>query len=267
MGKIRIYELARELNMTNAELVDRLHEIEYPVKSHMSSIDESDLPDVKAKLSGKKKTAKLVEKRIKPTVIRRRRVKTVKKPKIIEETSQPEMVADEAPPVAVKDTKAEPVQKEEMPAEAAAEAPEGTLTAQDTVAEPLEKEAPEAKKAEPVKPVKKKKKDTPAKIIKPAPPPKETDPAEAKIAPAKPKKSVLKPVTAKAAPPDQEPSLKDKKKKGRKKTEPVEPDRKFFKKKISFRKKEVVEGKDLYSASSKRLRKGKKGPNPKWIKA
>ena len=80
MGKIRIYELARELNMTNTELVDRLHEIEYPVKSHMSSVDESELPDIKAKLSGKKKAAKLEEKRIKPTVIRRRRVKTDKKP-------------------------------------------------------------------------------------------------------------------------------------------------------------------------------------------
>ena len=67
MGKIRIYELARELNMTNTELVDRLHEIEYPVKSHMSSVDESDLPDIKAKLSGsgstKKKAAKLEESR------------------------------------------------------------------------------------------------------------------------------------------------------------------------------------------------------------
>ncbi len=43
----------------------------------------------------------------------------------------------------------------------------------------------------------------------------------------------------------------------------MEPDRKFFKKKIAFRKKEVVEGKDLYSGSSKRLRKGKKGAKSK----
>ena len=46
----------------------------------------------------------------------------------------------------------------------------------------------------------------------------------------------------------------------------MEPDRKFFKKKISFRKKEVVEGKDLYSGRSKRLRKGKKGPRSKMDK-
>ncbi|MFC1876133.1 translation initiation factor IF-2 [Thermodesulfobacteriota bacterium] len=273
MGKIRIYELARELNMTNTELVDRLHEIEYPVKSHMSSVDESDLPDIKAKLSGKKKAAKLEEKRIKPTVIRRRRVKAVKKPEIIEEPSQPEVVGEEAPPVAEKETtdkepKAEKatgkaVLKKKPPKEVAAEAPGETVAPDKAVAEPLEKETPEEKKPEPVKPVKRKKKDTPAKIIKPPPPPKKADPAEAKKTPTKPKQPVRKPIAAKPAPSAQEPSLKDKKKKGRKKTEPVEPDRKFFKKKIAFRKKEVVEGKDLYSGSSKRLRKGKKGAKSK----
>jgi len=280
MGKIRIYELARELNMTNTELVDRLHEIEYPVKSHMSSVDESELPDIKAKLSGKKKAAKLEEKRIRPTVIRRRRVKTVKKPKIIEEPSQPEVVVEEAPPVAEKETTAkEPgdekatekvVLKKKPPKKVAAEAPGETVSPVETAApqkavvEPVEKEVPEAKKTEPVKPVKKKKKETPAKIIKPPPPPKETDPAEVKKAPARPKRPVRKPIAAKQAPSAaQEPSLKDKKKKGRKKTEAVEPDRKFFKKKIAFRKKEVVEGKDLYSGSSKRLRRGKKGAKSK----
>jgi translation initiation factor IF-2 len=275
MGKIRIYELARELNMTNTELVDRLHEIEYPVKSHMSSVDESDLPDIKAKLSGKKKAAKLEEKRIKPTVIRRRRVKTVKKPKIIEDPSQPKVVVEEVPTLAAEETtdkepkvgeETKPVLKDAMPQGTAAEAPEDAVVSDEAVAESVEKAAPEAKKPEPVKPVKKKKKDTAAKIIKPPPPPKETDPAEVKKAPAKPKRPVRKPIAAKPAPPAQEPSLKDKKKKGRKKTEPVEPDRKFFKKKISFRKKEVVEGKDLYSGRSKRLRKGKRGPRSKMDK-
>lgn len=269
MGKIRIYELARELNMTNTELVDRLHEIEYPVKSHMSSIDESELPDIKAKLSGKKKAAKLEEKRIKPTVIRRRRVKTAKKPEIIEEPAQPEEVVEEAPPVAEKAT-VKTALKKKPAKKAAAETPEetavpvGAAAPEKAVVEPAEEKAPEVEKPQPVKPVKKKKKETPAKIIKPPPPPKETAPAEAKKAPARPKPPVRKPVAAKPAPPAaQEPSLKDKKKKGRKKTEAAEPDRKFFKKKIAFRKKEVVEGKDLYSGSSKRLRKGKKGAKSK----
>ncbi|MBW1864433.1 MAG: translation initiation factor IF-2 [Deltaproteobacteria bacterium] len=260
MGKIRIYELARELNMTNTELVDRLHDIGYPVKSHMSSVDESDLPDIKAKLSGKKKAAKLEEKRIKPTVIRRRRVKTVKKPRIIEDPSQPEVVVEEEPTLAAEET------TDKVPKETAAEALEDAVAPDEAVAESVEKETPEAKKPEPVKPVKKKKKDTPAKIIKPPPLPKETDPAEVKKTPAKPKRPVRKPIAAKPAPPAHEPSIKDKKKKGRKKTEPVEPDRKFFKKKISFRKKEVVEGKDLYSGRSKRLRKGKRGPKSKMDK-
>jgi len=283
MAKIRIYELARELNLTNAELVDRLHEIEYPVKSHMSSIEESDLPDIKAKLSNsgsdsdsgsdrdKKKAAKLEEKRIKPTVIRRRRVKTAKKPKTDEPSLEPEVVEEEAPQIPVEETTAvepkveettsTPVVKEEAPPEIAVEAPEDPVSVEEAVAEPEpEKEtAPEVKKPEPLKPVKKKKKDTPAKIIKPPPPPKETDPKEDKKTPARPKRPVRRPIAAKPAPPDREPSSKDKKKKGRKKTEPVEPDKKFFKKKIAFRKKEVIEGKDLYSGRSKRLRRGRKG--------
>ncbi len=275
MGKIRIYELARELNMTNTELVDRLHKIEYPVKSHMSSVDESELPDIKAKLSGsKKKAAKLEEKRIKPTVIRRRRVKTVKKPETIAEPSQPEVVVEEATPITEKETTAkEPeaeettekaVPKKKPPKEVVVEKPEETVAPVETKAPEKAVVEPEAKKPEPVKPLKKKKKETPAKIIKPPPPPKETDPAEAKKAPARPKKTVRKPIAAKQTPSvAQEPSLKDKKKKGRKKAEAVEPDRKFFKKKIAFRKKEVVEGKDLYSGGSKRLRKGKKGPKSK----
>jgi translation initiation factor IF-2 len=280
MGKIRIYELARELNMTNTELVDRLHEIEYPVKSHMSSVDESELPDIKAKLSGKKKTAKLEEKRIKPTVIRRRRVKTVKKPEIIEEPSQPDVVVEEASPVAEKETavkkprakkaNGKAVQKKKPTKKVAAEAPEEMVAPIETAAPetaavaPVEKEAPKAKKPEPVKPVKKKKKETPAKIIKPPPPPKETDPAEVKKTPARPKPAVRRPIDVRPAPSAaQEPSIKDKKKKGRKKAEAVDSDRKFFKKKIAFRKKEVVEGKDLYSGTPKRLRKGKKGAKSK----
>jgi len=282
MGKIRIYELARELNMTNTELVDRLQEIELPVKSHMSSIDESDLPDIKGKLSGgKKKTAKLEEKRIKPTVIRRRRVKPVKKAKVIEEPSQPDVVAEEAPPlpteeVTDKKSKAKkaadkPVKEKEIPQETTAEAPddavtpdEAVVTPEETAAKAEEKEVPKTKKAKTIKPLKKK--DTPAKIIKPAPPPKETDPAEVKKPPAKPKRPARKPIAGRPAPPAQEPSLKDKKKKGRKKTESAEPDRKFFKKKISFRRKEVVEGKDLYSGGAKRMRKGKRGPKSKMDK-
>ena len=269
MGKIRIYELARELNMTNTELVDRLHEIGYPVKSHMSSIEESELPELKAKLSGKKKKVKLEEKRIKPTVIRRRRVKTIKEPEVVAEPSTPEPVAEEAPPAAVEETKAEPVLTEETPQETVVEAPvkavapDETVAPEKTVAEPEKKEAPAAKKPEPVKPLKKKKKETPAKIIKPPPPPKETETAEAPKTTAKKKPSTRKPIAATPAVSAKEAPLKDKKKKGRKKTEPVETDRKFFKKKIAFRKKEVVEGKDLYSSSSKRLRKGKKGAKSK----
>ena len=54
MGKIRIYELARELNMTNKELLDKLEELGIPVKSHMSSVEESEVDGIKAKIRGEK---------------------------------------------------------------------------------------------------------------------------------------------------------------------------------------------------------------------
>ena len=92
MGKIRIYELARELNMTNKELLDKLEELGIPVKSHMSSVDESEVDGIKSKVRGEKQPD-LVEKRIRPSVIRRRKVKTAPaEPAPVE--SEP--VADEA---------------------------------------------------------------------------------------------------------------------------------------------------------------------------
>ncbi|MBW2248455.1 MAG: translation initiation factor IF-2 N-terminal domain-containing protein [Deltaproteobacteria bacterium] len=39
MAKIRIYELARDLNVTNKELVEKIRNMDIYVKSHMSSLD------------------------------------------------------------------------------------------------------------------------------------------------------------------------------------------------------------------------------------
>jgi translation initiation factor IF-2 len=273
MGKIRIYELARELNMTNKELVDKLQANGYPVKSHMSAVDESDLSEIKAKLKGKKQEKKLEEKRIKPTVIRRRRVKVAKKSVKAKETPPRDVEEDEALLVAEEEIKVEPeltpeVQPDvnaEPEVEIETEGPQETLA--ESVAEPVDEpvdepvagKAPKAKEPEPVKPVKKKKKEAAAKIIKLPEKPKAVKPAAIKEKPSKPKRPSRKPASAAPAKPVQDLSSKDKKKKSYKKTGPGDPDRKFFKKKISFRRKEVVEGKDLYSGASKRPRKGKKG--------
>ena len=79
MGKIRIYELARNLNMTNKQLLEKMEELDIPVKSHMSSIEESEVDGIKAKIRGKKQP-ELEEKRIRPTVIRRRKVRAPVEP-------------------------------------------------------------------------------------------------------------------------------------------------------------------------------------------
>ncbi len=74
MAKIRVYELARELNMKNKALLEKLSEMHIAVRSHMSSLDDDVVDRIKAKLLGKDAVE---EKRVKPTVIRRRSKKTV----------------------------------------------------------------------------------------------------------------------------------------------------------------------------------------------
>ncbi|MGD8714458.1 MAG: translation initiation factor IF-2 N-terminal domain-containing protein, partial [Desulfobacterales bacterium] len=76
MAKTRIYELARDLNMTNKLLLDKLNALDISVKNHMSSLDDDTVAKVKVAIFGKKEET-IEETRIKPTVIRRRK-KTVK---------------------------------------------------------------------------------------------------------------------------------------------------------------------------------------------
>jgi translation initiation factor IF-2 len=39
MAKLRVHELARDLNMTNKVLLAKLNDMDISVKSHMSSLD------------------------------------------------------------------------------------------------------------------------------------------------------------------------------------------------------------------------------------
>ncbi len=77
MAKIRVYELARNLNMENKELIEKIAELGLEVKSHMSSLDDEAIDRVKGSILGTQ-TEELVETRIRPNIIRRRR-KVVKK--------------------------------------------------------------------------------------------------------------------------------------------------------------------------------------------
>jgi translation initiation factor IF-2 len=52
MAKIRIYELARDLNMTNKMLLEKIRDMDIDVKSHMSSLENETLALIKEKILG-----------------------------------------------------------------------------------------------------------------------------------------------------------------------------------------------------------------------
>jgi translation initiation factor IF-2 len=298
MAKIRIYELARDLNMTNKDLIDKIRDLDIAVKSHMSSLDENAVATIKAGLFGKK-TDEIVETRVKPTVIRRRRAPVQLTP-ATEPEIQPEMeIPIELPPEAEKPFEITPkeieipttpssVDKLEM------DSPDLTVSAKDAQdtdvsTKTSEFQAPSAKlepQERPVilKPPEKQQTATADKVKKRIRKAKKQEPAATIIKlPVTPKKpptqkekpqdlkttAKVKKISAKEPPspvpemPSQEPVLKEIKKKQRKKrTEELEKDKKFFKKKISFRRKEVVEGEALY-ARGPHVRKAKKAAKGK----
>jgi len=304
MTNIRVYELARDLNMTNKAMLDRLREMDISVKNHMSSLDNEAVAMIKSNLFGSL-AENIEETRVKSTVIRRRKkrvqqapVKAVatsepeKHPEKIEAAEQPspkdkELPAKKEPEELQKKDKIEDktVKKmEEMAVEK--EAPEKVDTPDGGVDQTVlkEKHKPkkpivsklkepaDLKKLKPKKVAKKVKKDTPAKIIKlPVKPPAEEKTPEVKKDRFKKAKAKVAKVPApkKAVPEDRVP-LKDlpvkdkKKKKWVKKYDEGVGDKKFFKKKISFRKKEVVEGTDLY-AKGYSGRKGRKAARGKKV--
>ncbi len=286
MAKIRVYELARELNMTNKVLIEQLRENGFEVKSHMSAFDEEEVDSIKTALRGKKTEDVAVEvTRVKPTVIRRRK-KQAPEAAPVEETA-PETAEEaeeaalevaaqaqeapetEAPSAPETEESQEPEKEEAAPeqeaskTEPAAEAEPGP--AAEEPPEPSAEAAPEpepseAEKEAPAKSAKKKKgkKEAAAKIIKlpVAPPPERAKPSEPKHEPAPEPES-----TPAAAVESEKPDRR-----GRKKTEEPSRDKKFFKKKISFRRKEVVEGQDLYDTAKVRGKKGRKAAKAKPAK-
>ncbi len=267
MAKIRVYELARELNMTNKMLLSKLSEMDISVKSHMSSLEDETIAKIKTVIFGKKEET-VEETRVKPTVIRRRRKKVKvevapEPPAVPEDESTAETPAEEA-----ADEKVAAV--DEKAAEAAA--PDEETPSADIPVEPESEAAAEAtkpvdlKEKKPKKSGKKTKKEEAAKIIQLPVRPVES-PARKKAAPGdKAKVEELRPrKPADAGPVDisEDPTAKDgKKKKWKKKGEEGDRQKRFLKKKISFRRKSVVEGQDLYDVGYKG-RKPRKGAKAK----
>ncbi|MGD2097472.1 MAG: translation initiation factor IF-2 [Desulfobacterales bacterium] len=254
MARLRVYELARDLNMTNKVLIARLNDLDIDVKSHMSALEEDTIAKVKSSLFGAKEET-VEETRIKPTVIRRRR-------------KQVEVEAVETPETDTQETDAAAAQQEEATEEidqkAAVEEKADEAADVAAVEEPEETKEPAVAKAP--KPAKGRKKEPSAKIIKlPVKPPKKPL-KEKKAAPQKDKVEALpsrKGAAAQPVPAEDLPPSAKKKRKRKKRLEESEVDKKFLKKKISFRKKAVVEGEDLYGAGyrprkQRKLGKGKK---------
>jgi translation initiation factor IF-2 len=293
MAKIRLYELARDLNMTNKSLIDKIKDmdIDVEIKSHMSALEDETVARIKAGLFGQISES-VVETRVKATVIRRRK-KTVlvEVPPPIETaedaaaTEEPEAAEAEAAiadaPVAPPAVE-EPATAETPPsvmAETLFEAKVETEKEADEAVEPetsaaVETPAPESPPAEIALDLKSKqalrktkKKEPAAKIIRMPAAPVSKEPVAEPLkgkAPARPAEKIvaLRPKPPSSGAPGDDATKEARKKKKKRQVEEPEADNKFFKKKISFRKKEVVEGAELYG-DRQRLRKGKKAGKAK----
>jgi translation initiation factor IF-2 len=267
MAKARIYEIAKEFSITNKALLEKLKEMSIPAKNHMSILEDSEVARVKDALFGKKEKRGVVEeKRIKTTVIRRRKVaKKAPEPveiekEVVEKEKPTEEVVSPVPeePEVDKDHAIEEQKPAPAPEEPVVEAPK-----------------PEKK----AKPKKRQKKEETAKIISmpkpaipgvPVEPKTKEEPPEEKAIPFEPK-TKEEPPEEKAIPYEEKakPSKREKgakvtelekvKKKPKKRLVEIEQEKKFFKKKSSFRNKAVIEGAALYDRRGRGKKKRAKG--------
>src|SRR6056297_3004566 len=181
MAKIRIYELARTLNMTNKDLLAKLKDMGLDVKSHMSSV-ESDIADkVRDEVFGTGgETSDVIEqKRVGSNVIRKRKQKPrteepkpqppvekvstrTKKTSESEEETLPEPSKNDPTTAAENDAADIPQAETTTPESPPSDKETTEAKAEKTAAE--DKEAPAAGK--PTKKKAKSKKQTAARIIK-----------------------------------------------------------------------------------------------------
>jgi len=109
MSNVRVYELAKELNMNSSELVEKLKGAGLSINNYMSTLDSADVARAKDYLAGATSEV-FEEKRIKPTVIRRRK-KIV--PKVPEEVEAEQAAVEKEVGAAAEE--AIPGAKEEIP--------------------------------------------------------------------------------------------------------------------------------------------------------
>ncbi len=153
MAKKRVHELAKELNISNKELIEFLNSKGYEIKSHMSSVPEDSIKQVTEHFKGTKAEAK-------PKAKKEQSKKTAAKKKGAEkkeETKKPSKPAkkaekkDKKPKGEVEKVKAKAVKKEEKEVKKAKKAekkPEAKPKPKKEAKKEIKEEKPVAKKKE-----------------------------------------------------------------------------------------------------------------------
>ena len=113
MGKTRVYQLAKELELSNPELLEKLKLLSIDVKNHMSSLTEEEVEQVRSVYAQKQPAVEIQETRVARGLIRRRR-RVQPKPPRAEEVAGPD--AEEAAVEAEGETLEAPVSAEPAPA-------------------------------------------------------------------------------------------------------------------------------------------------------
>ena len=76
MGKIKIHEIAKKLGVNSKDVLEKAQELGLDVKTHMSSVDESEAKKIEAKFSNDNTKKEVREKRDNPVIIRREVIMT-----------------------------------------------------------------------------------------------------------------------------------------------------------------------------------------------
>ena len=77
MGKLKVYELAKEMNLTNQEMIEKLKNIGVEVKSHLSTVEDSVVEKLKGGATKKTEKAPKEEKKQEQMHIIRRNVRVI----------------------------------------------------------------------------------------------------------------------------------------------------------------------------------------------
>jgi translation initiation factor IF-2 len=76
LGKIKIHEIAKKIGVNSKEVLEKAQELGLDVKTHMSSVDESEAKKIEAKFSNNNTKKEVKEKRDNPFIIRREVIMT-----------------------------------------------------------------------------------------------------------------------------------------------------------------------------------------------